>query len=486
MAGLQTITPKQIETVPMPDISGDLMAYLQVLPGVMSPGDRGGQLFIRGGTPAQNLVLLDGIPLIQPFHIVGFFSAFPSEIIRSVDLYAGGFGAEYGGRLSSVLDISSRNGNKQRYEGSASIGTFLTSLSVEGPLVPGKASFIGTIRESLMKDAVPSSLTGNLPFDFGDEFAKLHMNLDESSQLSVTFVNSHDRGLVDETEAIRTDNLEQLAQGGVTTTDEVSWRNTAIGFRLVSMPNFSPIFGELTGSLGRFSNKFGTPGSPERVSNAVIARTATTLAHRIDVNEVRWGAALELVQVDYDLDGTFQELDSDHDAYINFGPFVEFDWRPSGNVRAIPGLRTFLAAGRQVVAKVEPRIRLSWFPSGFATNRELSAAFGLYHQNVAGLRDERDAGDVFTAWTFSRFDRDLPSALHGILGWRDGDRAIGRSWYRRILQDHGRPVSAGLERISPIHHVADTCRWRGVRFGYSSFCRFARGQSFRRLRTAIR
>ena len=93
-AGLQTITPKQIEMAPMPDISGDLIAYLQVLPGIMSPGDRGGQLFVRGGTPAQNLILLDGIPLFQPFHIVGFFSAFPSDIVRSANIYAGRFRVE--------------------------------------------------------------------------------------------------------------------------------------------------------------------------------------------------------------------------------------------------------------------------------------------------------------------------------------------------------------------------------------------------------
>ena len=91
-AGLQTIRPADISLVPAPDISADLVNYLTALPGIVSQGDRGGQLFIRGGEPTQNLVLLDGMQIFQPFHIVGFFSAFPSDIINTADVYAGGYG----------------------------------------------------------------------------------------------------------------------------------------------------------------------------------------------------------------------------------------------------------------------------------------------------------------------------------------------------------------------------------------------------------
>ena len=97
-AGLQRVRPGDIELVPSPDVSGDLVSYIGMMPGVVSSGDRGGQLFIRGGEPSQNLVLLDGMLVYQPFHLVGFYSAFPSDIIQSTDVYAGGFG----GRPSST------------------------------------------------------------------------------------------------------------------------------------------------------------------------------------------------------------------------------------------------------------------------------------------------------------------------------------------------------------------------------------------------
>ena len=120
-AGLQIVRPKDLDRIPTPDASGDLATYLQSLPGVVSTGDRGGQLFIRGGTPSQNLVLLDGLLIYQPFHIVGFFSAFPQDLISYVEVYAGGYNARYNGRISSVIDVSTQEGNKQFVEGAGSI-----------------------------------------------------------------------------------------------------------------------------------------------------------------------------------------------------------------------------------------------------------------------------------------------------------------------------------------------------------------------------
>lgn len=458
-AGFQTITPKQINVIPTPDISGDLMAYLQVLPGVMSPGDRGGQLFIRGGTPAQNLILLDGMPLFQPFHIIGFFSAFPSEIIRTADIYAGGFGAKYGGRLSSVIDITTRNGNKQRFEGSASVATFLTSLHAEGPLNQGKTSFIGSIRESFTGQVLPTTIVGDLPFEFGDEFLKVHSNLTDGSQLSVTFINSHDRGTIDETESLKSDDLSDLLNVSTEpTTDEIKWRNTSIGFRLVSVPEVAPIFGELTGSFTNYVNEFGNPANPDRRSSARIIRSTTALAHKIDRIEFRWGAALELVELDYDLNGVFQDLDSASDSYVEFGPFVDVGMQPTGNLSINPGLRIFFVSGEQTAIRLEPRIRSSWFPAGFAAGHELSAAIGLYHQNLVGLLDERDAGDVFTAWTFPQRGGGLPSAIHGILGWRSlvgSLLELGLEGYYKTMSHLAVPAWSAFPRFTTTLQDAD-------------------------------
>jgi outer membrane receptor protein involved in Fe transport len=103
-----TVTPKQIKSMPATGGVPDIAQYLPVLPGIISSGDQGGQIYIRGGSPVQNKILLDGMTIYNPFHSIGFFSVFETEIIRSADVLTGGFNAEYGGRVSAVVDIKTR------------------------------------------------------------------------------------------------------------------------------------------------------------------------------------------------------------------------------------------------------------------------------------------------------------------------------------------------------------------------------------------
>ena len=114
-----------------------------IVPGVVFTGDQGGQLYIRGGSPVQNKVLLDGLVVYSPFHSIGLFSVFDTDIIRNTDVYTGGFSAEYGGRISSIMDIKTRDGNKKNFEGKLSASTFGSKLLMEGPLSKtGKSSFV--------------------------------------------------------------------------------------------------------------------------------------------------------------------------------------------------------------------------------------------------------------------------------------------------------------------------------------------------------
>ena len=125
------VTPKVITRIPTMGGQADLAQYLQVLPGVIFTGDQGGQLYIRGGSPIQNKVLLDGMVIYNPFHSIGLFSVFDTDIIRNAEIYTGGFGAEYGGRISSVMDITTRDGNKKRIAGKVGATTFGAKLTLE-------------------------------------------------------------------------------------------------------------------------------------------------------------------------------------------------------------------------------------------------------------------------------------------------------------------------------------------------------------------
>src|SRR5690606_13999774 len=128
------ISPKEIKQLPTIGGEADLAQYLQVLPGVVFTGDQGGQLYIRGGSPVQNKVLMDGMIVYNPFHSIGLFSVFETDIIRNADVYTGGFTAEYGGRISSIMDTTTRDGNSKYFGGKVGFSPSGAKLLLEGPL----------------------------------------------------------------------------------------------------------------------------------------------------------------------------------------------------------------------------------------------------------------------------------------------------------------------------------------------------------------
>lgn len=179
--GVTNITSKQIKL--MPSIgSPDLAQYLQVTPGVITSGDQGGQIFIRGGTPIQNMTLLDGAIIYNPFHSIGIFSVFDPDYIRSVDLYSAGFGAQYGGRVSSVMDIKTRSGNFNALSVKAFANPFTSGVLLEGPLKKMQnnsgSSFLFSFRNSYLDQSSKilysyANDTLGIPFGFTDLYGKI-------------------------------------------------------------------------------------------------------------------------------------------------------------------------------------------------------------------------------------------------------------------------------------------------------------------------
>jgi len=118
------IEAKQIYKIPTVGAEADTIQYLQIMPGVVFTGDQGGQLYIRGGSPIMNKVMLDGMTIYNPFHSIGLFSVFETDLIKSADVHTAGFGAQYGGRISAVVDVRTRDGNKQRLSAKTGLTTF--------------------------------------------------------------------------------------------------------------------------------------------------------------------------------------------------------------------------------------------------------------------------------------------------------------------------------------------------------------------------
>lgn len=140
--GALTLTTREIDKIPVFFGEKDIMKTLELTPGVKSAGDGNSGFYVRGGSSDQNLVLLDEAPVYNSGHLLGFFSTFNSDAIKDVTLYKGGMPADYGGRLSSVVDVKMKDGNDQNYSVSGGIGLITSRLTVEGPIVKHKGSFM--------------------------------------------------------------------------------------------------------------------------------------------------------------------------------------------------------------------------------------------------------------------------------------------------------------------------------------------------------
>lgn len=197
-----TLTPKQLKVIPSTGGEADLAQYLQVLPGVVFTGDQGGQLYIRGGSPVQNRVLMDGMTIVNPFHSIGFFSVFETEAIKNVEVLTGGFNAEYGGRISAIIDITTRDGNKKKMGGLVSVSPFQAKALIEGPLKKindrgSSISYLFTGKHSYINETskqVYSYIdTAGLPFSYTDLYGKLSFNGGNGSKLNLFGFNYTDR-----------------------------------------------------------------------------------------------------------------------------------------------------------------------------------------------------------------------------------------------------------------------------------------------------
>jgi len=184
--GVEKLSTKEIKYVPVLLGERDILKVMQLLPGVKSAGDGNSGFYVRGGAADQNLILLDEAPVYNASHLLGFFSTFNSDAIKDMTMYKAGMPAQYGGRLSSVLDIKMNEGNNQAYNVSGGIGLISTKLNVEGPIQKNKSSFLVTGRrtyvDAFLKLSKDSTVNSN-NLSFYDFNAKANYILSKKDRL---------------------------------------------------------------------------------------------------------------------------------------------------------------------------------------------------------------------------------------------------------------------------------------------------------------
>lgn len=219
-----TVKPRDVKYLPSLGGELDIIKVVQLLPGVQKgmQGQSGFQ--VRGGDADQNLILLDEATVYNVSHLFGFFSVFIPESIEDMQIYKGGFPSEYGGRLSSILDIRMKDGNNQKFSGSGGIGLLSSRITLEGPLIKNKSSFIISARRTYI-DRVLKLVGVPLPYYFYDMNAKFNYEISKKSKLFYSFYYGND--------------VMKFKSTDTTTNDSGQFINTQVkfGFQLGNMTN---------------------------------------------------------------------------------------------------------------------------------------------------------------------------------------------------------------------------------------------------------
>ncbi len=374
------ITKKDILRVPVTGGVSDIAGYFQTVPGVISTGDQGGQIYVRGGTPIQNKILLDGMTIYNPFHSIGFFSVFETELIRSADIYTGGFSAKYGGRISSIMDITYRDGNSKRLSGMVGISPFTSSLLLEGPIskkdgvsfvVAGKASLL----EETSKVLYPYINDGDgLPFNFWDIYGKVSIKGDGANRISLFGFTFND----------------QVTYQAVS---NLGWNSFGGGTQFIFVPSNSELFMKGRINYSQYDIVLKEENLPDRFSGIKGGEMAFDFTYHLEgKNKIEYGFAFNLFQTEFE---TFNEANRkiEENGYtIEAGGYVAHR-RLTKNKRFIVE-PSFRFQGYSSVGQVTAEPRMS-MKINISESFRFKTAGGRYTQNFTSTTSDRDVVNLF-------------------------------------------------------------------------------------------
>ena len=389
-----SVTPKTITKIPSMGGQADFAQYLQVVPGVIFTGDQGGQLYIRGGSPIQNKVLLDGMVIYNPFHSIGLFSVFDTDIIRNADVFTGGFGAEYSGRISSIMDISTRDGNKKRLSGKLNASTFGAKVMVEGPLVKAKTdnaaslSFILTAKTSYLeytsKKLYRYANEAGLPFDFKDIYGKVSLSAPNGSKINFFGFSFNDN----------VNNYKALADFG--------WNSYGAGTNFLIIPGKSPVMIEGNIAYSNYDSHMHENNSSDRNSKINGFNMGFDFSYFLGKNTLKYGIEFAGFKTDYTIQGSqsLVENTTEIGAYVKYKATL-------GKLLLEPSFRLQWYLSMSEISP-EPRLALKYNVNDWW---RLKGACGMYSQNFVAATSDRDVVNLFYGF-LSDIDH-LPSTFDG-------------------------------------------------------------------------
>ncbi|MBR5254047.1 MAG: TonB-dependent receptor [Bacteroidales bacterium] len=390
---IEKITSKDIQQMPSIGGQADLAQYIQVLPGVVFSGDQGGQLYIRGGSAIHNKVLLDGMVVYNPFHSIGLFSVFETDIIRNADIYTGGFSAQYGGRISSVMDITTKDGNKKHFSGKLAASTFGANLLLEGPLLKKpdySLSYILSAKNSYLSKtstSIYSYMNKELPYDYFDLYGKLTLATDNGSKINFFGLNFSDK--VNQYEAIA----------------DFNWVNRAFGTNFLLIPGTSSALVEGVVAYSDYTmNMKETTTNQNQMSNIGGFNVGLSVTNFFGDDRLKYGMEMEgnTTRTALQLNDTITDYSTEIGLYAIYKLIYK-------KILLEPSLRLSYYASLGNVF-LEPRFSAKWN----VTNKfRFKLATGVYSQTFLDTKSDKDIVNLFTGYLTVNPDLNIVSLFRG-------------------------------------------------------------------------
>lgn len=382
---VETIRPADLKKIPSFGGQADLVQALQVMPGFVSTGDQGGQLYIRGGSPIQNKVLLDGMIIYNAFHSIGLFSVFDSDALANADIYTGAFSAKYGGRISSVMDIRTRNGNMKKQEVKVGASPFGAKLLLEGPLkkmVDGKGgiSYLLSMKHSYLEKTseylYPYIDGGKLPFGFTDTYGKMTFG-GAGSKLSLFGFGFNDRASV----------LDDST--GVSFAD-YNWQNYGGGGNFTIVPPGSSVLVNGHFAMSRYEIGLEEGSLADRYSRVNGFNFGLDFKYVVGEDNIEYGLEVVGLETDFKTFNALNVIVEQTENTTEFGGYFDYTIN-RGDLIIQPSMRMQYYSS---LAKFRPEPRLGIKYK--ATERlRLKLAGGMYSQNVISANSDRDVVNLF-------------------------------------------------------------------------------------------
>lgn len=406
------VNPKQIKQIPSIGSEPDFAQYLQVLPGVIFTGDQGGQLYIRGGSAIQNKVLLDGMVIYNPFHSIGFFSVFDADLIRNADVYTGGFNAEYGGRISSIMDITMKDGNRTRFGGKVSLSTFGSKLMMEGPLFKSpdsdksKVSYVFSGKRSYLSESSKILYTyvdsAGLPFDFTDLYGKISIAGDNGSKVNFFGFRYYDK--------VKYKSLSNL-----------DWNSYGLGSNILLVPSGSAALVKFNFSYSRYEITLNEEEQDPRNSLINGFNVGLTFVYFYGKNELDYGLETNGFKTDFNFYNSVGRHIEQEQNTTELAGFIKYKINIDSVLLIEPGLRIQYYASLGA-ASPEPRIglkvnALDWL--------RFKAAAGIYSQNLISATSDRDVVNLFYGFLSGPEVGDLQDEFDG----NEVKNSLQKSWH---------------------------------------------------------